>query len=245
MINLINDNCLNVIKNEMVIGHTTLTITSPPYNMNLRIRNGKYTSRQIVKEFSTKYKNFNDNLTMEDYYKFNEEVLNYLTQVSNLVFFNIQFLTGNKRALFKLIGEFNEQLKEVIVWNKVNAQPAISKKVLNSQYELLLVFDRINAISRLFENATFDKGTLSNVWDIKREKKINKNHGAVFPEKLVEKIILNFSKPGDLVFDPFMGTGTVGVVCKKYNRHFLGIELDKEYYDFAVDRINNTQTGLF
>ena len=171
MINLINDNCLNVIKNEMVIGHTTLTITSPPYNMNLRIRNGKYTSRQIVKEFSTKYKNFNDNLTMEDYYKFNEEVLNYLTQGSNLVFFNIQFLTGNKRALFKLIGEFNEQLKEVIVWNKVNAQPAISKKVLNSQYELLLVFDRINAISRLFENATFDKGTLSNVWDIKREKK--------------------------------------------------------------------------
>jgi len=137
------------------------------------------------------------------------------------------------------MGEFNEQLKEVIIWNKINAQPAIGEKVLNSQYEVFLVFDRENAISRKFENAVFDRGTLSNVWDIKRGKKLNKEHGAVFPEELIEKILHNFTKPGDLIFDPFMGTGTVGVVCKKLQRHFLGLEIDKDYYNFAKERIEN------
>jgi len=236
---LYNIDCLEFMKNNMVVGHTAVTITSPPYNMNLRIRNGKYCSRQVVKELTTKYKNFSDNLPMEEYYEFNKEVINYLLQVSNLVFYNVQFLTGNKRALFKLMGEFNEQLKEVIIWNKVNAQPAIGEKVLNSQYEVLLVFDRENAISRKFENAVFDRGTLSNVWDIKRGKKLNKEHGAVFPEELIEKILHNFTKPGDLIFDPFMGTGTVGVVCKKLQRHFLGLEIDEEYFKFAEDRIKN------
>ena len=41
-----------------------LVVTSPPYNMNLRIRNGKYCSRQIVKEFSTKYEGFDDNMPL-------------------------------------------------------------------------------------------------------------------------------------------------------------------------------------
>jgi len=234
---LYNGDCLEYMKEDMFVGQVHTTITSPPYNMNLRIKYGKYLKRTEKSKISTKYKNFSDDLSMEEYYEFNKEVIHYLLQISDLVFYNVQFLTGNKRALFKLMGEFNEQLKEVIIWNKVNAQPAMGEKVLNSQYEVILVFDKDNAISRKFDTATFDRGTLSNVWDIKRGKKLNKEHGAVFPEELVEKILHNFTKPGDVVFDPFMGTGTVGVVCNRLKRWFIGIELDEDYFNFAKERI--------
>jgi len=237
MNSLFNGDCLDYMQNDMFVGQADITITSPPYNMNLRIRNGKYCSRQIVKELTTKYKNYDDNLSMEEYYEWNKKIINYLIQISDLVFYNVQFLTGNKRALFKLIGEFNEQLKEIIIWNKVNAQPAIGEQILNSQYEVLLVFNKDNAISRKFNTAQFDRGTLSNVWDIKRGKKLNKQHGATFPEELVEKILNNFTKKGDVVFDPFMGTGTVGVVASKLKRNFIGVEIDKDYFEFAKQRI--------
>ena len=62
-----NENCLNTlrrIENDSV----DLVITSPPYNMNLRIRNGKYASRQIIEEFSSKYQNFTDNIPIKKYY---------------------------------------------------------------------------------------------------------------------------------------------------------------------------------
>ena len=105
-----NEDCLEGMK-RMPDKSVDLVFTSPPYNMNLRIRNGKYCSRQIVKEISTKYENFDDNLPMEEYYAFNKKAISELLRVSDLVFYNVQFLTGNKRALFKLIGEFNEKLK--------------------------------------------------------------------------------------------------------------------------------------
>lgn len=217
--------------------HANVTFTSPPYNMNLRVRNGKYCSRQIVKEISTKYTNFDDNLPMDDYYDFNVSVIRECLRISPLVFYNVQFLTGNKKALYKIIGEFSEQLKEIVIWDKVNGQPAIQKGVLNSQYEVILIFERCGSITRQFKDANFDRGTLSNVWSIKRGKKVNKEHGAVFPVDLANIVVTNFTSKGDRLFDPFMGTGTTGESCVDMERKFTGIEIDPSYYGFACERI--------
>jgi site-specific DNA-methyltransferase (adenine-specific) len=215
-----------------------LTVTSPPYNMNLRIRNGKHCSRQIVKELSTKYEGYDDNLSMVEYFDFNVKVINELLRISNLVFYNVQFLTGNKSALFRLMGYYSEKIKEVIIWDKVNAQPAIGKNVLNSRFEVILVFENSNPESRSFETAQFERGTLQNLWQIKRGRKIDSSHGAVFPEELVEKIVGNFTDKNSVVADPFMGTGTTGVVCKRLGRSFVGIELLPKYFKIAEERIN-------
>ena len=64
-----NQDCLTTMS-SMDDKSVDVVVTSPPYNMNLRISNGKYCSRQIVKEFSTKYENFDDNLPIEKYYEF-------------------------------------------------------------------------------------------------------------------------------------------------------------------------------
>ncbi len=219
------------------IDRVNMILTSPPYNMNLRIRNNTHCSRPIVKEFTTKYNNFSDNLPMDKYLDFNRKVILECLRVSPLVFYNVQFLTGNKAALFKLIGEFAEYLKEIVVWDKINAEPAIGELIMNSQFEVILVFDKENAISRKFINGNFKRGTLSNCWSIKRCRKNEKTHGAVFPVELAEKVITNFSQKGDVILDPFLGTGTTGIACKNQGRYLIGIEKDKRYSEISERRI--------
>jgi len=232
-----NENCLDTIA-RMKDNFVDLTITSPPYNMNLRIRNGKYCSRQIVKEFSTKYEGFSDNLPIDDFYKLHSNIIKNLLKKSKIIFYNIQIVTGSKRAFFKIIGKYNEYLKDIIIWDKGYAQPAMAQKVLNRRTELILVFDSENGISRQFKKANFNRGTLDDIWQIKRGKKINKSHRAVFPEELVNYIIENFSNKGDIIYDPFMGTGTTSVVAKKLNRKYVGSEISNEYCEIAKERLN-------
>ena len=71
----------------------------------------------------------------------------------------------------------------------------------------------------------------------KNEKTI---HNAPFPEKLAQDHILSWSNEGDLVLDPFMGSGTTGKMCKALNRNFIGIELDAGYFEIARKRIDDT-----
>lgn len=58
-------------------------------------------------------------------------------------------------------------------------------------------------------------------------------------EKLMERLILPFSKPGDLIVDPMMGSGTTGRVALKYGRNFIGNEINKEIFDLAVKSMEN------
>ena len=235
---IFNESCLNTLA-RMSDNSVDLVITSPPYNMNLRIRNGKYCSRQITKEFSTKYDGFDDNLPIDEYFDFHLRVIKELLRVAPIVFYNVQIVTGSKRAVFKLLGEMNEYVKDIIVWDKDNAQPAMSEGVLNRQYELIIVFAKRDAISRKFNYCNFERGTLNDVWRIKRGKKVTNLHGATFPEELVEKILINFSRERDVVYDPFMGTGTTAVVCKNMNRRFIGSEIITSYVEVAKERLQN------
>lgn len=232
-----NEDCLETLS-RIPNDYIDLVITSPPYNMNLRIRNGEYTSRQIVKEFSSKYDGFDDNLPIDDFYKHHSQIIKELLRTSNLIFYVIQIVTGSKRAFFKIIGDFNENLKDIIIWDKGVAQPAMQKQVLNRQSEIILVFEKDYPISRQFRSAPFERGKLNDVWNISRGKKLNKDHGAVFPEELVEKIITNFSNKKDVVYDPFLGTGTTAFVAKKLGRNYLGSELLESYFNFAQERLD-------
>ena len=65
----------------------------------------------------------------------------------------------------------------------------------------------------------------------------NTDHPTQKPEKLYAKLILASSRPGDLVFDPFLGSGTASVTAKKLGRHYCGIELDSEYSMLAEKRL--------
>lgn len=66
----------------------------------------------------------------------------------------------------------------------------------------------------------------------------NKVHPTQKPEALLQRVILSSTKPGDVVLDPFFGTGTTGAVAKKLGRHFVGIEREQDYIDAAEARID-------
>ena len=240
-----NESCLDTLK-KIPDNFIDLVVTSPPYNMNLRIRKGEYCSRQIVKEISTKYEGFADNMPMDDYYEFHSEVLRELLRVSNLVFYVVQVVTGSKRSIFKMVGEFSDNLKDIIIWDKKYAEPAIQKQVMNRRTEFILVFENDYPISRQFRSAPFKRGSLNDIWQIDRNrnngKSKDKSHGATFPEKLVATIIENFSKKGDKIYDPFLGTGTTAIVAKKMKRKFIGSEILKDYCKIAKRKLNEVGT---
>ena len=77
------------------------------------------------------------------------------------------------------------------------------------------------------------------VWDIPLGK-FRDAHFAVFPEKLVEMCLLASTKEKDFVLDPFTGSGTTGVVAKKNNRNFIGVELVEKYQQMAQRRVKET-----
>lgn len=70
----------------------------------------------------------------------------------------------------------------------------------------------------------------------------NKNHSAAFPKSLPTWFIKLFSEPGDLVLDPFVGSGTTCIVAYELQRNYLGIELKEEYYQLALANLNELKT---
>lgn len=86
---------------------------------------------------------------------------------------------------------------------------------------------------------------LTDVWnDINfYDQKVKKIHSTQKPEKLIERLVLASSDKGDNVLDIFAGSGTTGVVCKNNDRTFIGCEIDTDYYNKSIDRIDRIETN--
>lgn len=222
-----------------------LVVTSPPYNMRTRIRNGKYTTREKGEHFSKKYKHFDDAMPIEEFYEFHSKVINELLRVSKIVCYNFQIVTGSKEAFFKIIGDFNKHIKDIIIWDKGHGQPAMHEQVLNSTYEMVLILEDDQKCGRVIQNATFKRGEMSNVLRLGRGKKMSEIHGAIFPEELPLQLIQSFSNEGDLIYDPFMGSGTTALAAIKSNRNWIGSEISEEYCSIIEQRIQTAEQLLF
>ena len=243
MIDLRLGDCLEVMK-TIPDKSIDMILTSPPYNMLTRIRNGKYTTREKSEHFSKKYKYFDDALPIDEFYSFHKDCITEMLRISKIVIYNFQIVTGSKEAFFKIVGDFNKDIKDIIIWDKGFGQPAMHEKVLNSAYEMLLILEDDKSAGRVIKNSTFKRGELQNILRIGRGKKISDIHSACFPKELAETIIKNFSKENNTVLDPFTGSGTTGVACKELGRSFIGIEISPEYFKIAERRINNTTENL-
>jgi site-specific DNA-methyltransferase (adenine-specific) len=187
--------------------------TSPPYN---RKRNDKY-------------KDFTD--ISDDYFNFLVESIEQCLRVcKGNVFYNLQKNFYNRVEIYKIFGHFAERIIETIVWHKSNPMP--NPHVINS-YEYILVLSNKN--KSLKANKTYTKNHFSTA--VYSENPYKKQHRAVMNPKAVEYILKSFCKPNESVLDPFMGTGTTGVVCKQFGMTFTGIELVEEYYNLSKQRL--------
>ena len=82
-----------------------------------------------------------------------------------------------------------------------------------------------------------------NVWQISRENN-GSGHPAVFPYALARDHVVSWSNEGDTILDPFMGSGTTAIACIKEKRHFVGFELNEDYYKMACKRIDDERRQL-
>lgn len=211
MIELYNEDCLKqmkLFKDNMV----EVSFTSPPYN---RKRNDKYEL-------------YDD--TISDYYGFLCAFTDELLRVSSRhVIVNVQKNYYNKKDVFKYIGNYADKIVEIISWNKENPMPASGNNITNG-YEWFIVLGN----EPLKSNTTYTKNYITTA--------VNSNtmkiHKAIMKQEIADWFIEKFTRENDTILDCFMGVGTTGISCKKYNRGFIGIELHKEYFDLATKRIN-------
>jgi site-specific DNA-methyltransferase (cytosine-N4-specific) len=130
-------------------------------------------------------------------------------------------------------------LRADIVWNKPNCQPESVKDRPTRSHEYVFLFAKSE---RYLYNDRAMRGpngrNLRTVWDINQHKPVKEAHFATFPPTLVEPCIACGSNAGDLVLDPFIGSGTTGVAALKLDRRFVGVELNPSYAAIAERRLN-------
>lgn len=126
---------------------------------------------------------------------------------------------------------------DIICWHKTNALPTYSNKYL-SDTEYLLYFRK--GSGKCFPQS-YEDGKTFYIAPINHKDKKLYGHPTIKPLDITEKIIRNSTREGQLVLDPFMGSGTTGVACVNTDRKFIGIELDEQYFNIAENRINEAK----
>lgn len=129
-----------------------------------------------------------------------------------------------------------------VVWFKPNATPLLSGNRFAPSTELIWVASKNKKYYFDYDLAKkINNGKqMRNLWTINAQRHITK-HPTEKPESLLERIVLLGSKKGGTILDPFMGSGTTGVVAKKHGRNFVGIEIDSKYFNIAKKRIGLTR----
>ena len=132
-----------------------------------------------------------------------------------------------------------------ITWEKLNPPPNLACRCFTHSTETILWAKKECRNNKHYYNYDLmkelnDGKQMKDVWTgpltPKKEKSEGK-HPTQKPEYLLERIILASSKEGDTVLDPFNGSGTTGVVAKKMNRKYIGIDTQQEYLDLTIRRI--------
>lgn len=133
-------------------------------------------------------------------------------------------------------------LRSDIVWYKPNCQPESVKDRPTRSHEYVFLLtkseDYYYDCSAIREATQAKSGTRNKrtVWSVNTEP-FPDAHFATFPPSLVEPMVLAGTEPGDMVLDPFFGSGTVGAVCQNLHRKFVGIELKAEFAEIALKRL--------
>ena len=145
---------------------------------------------------------------------------------------------------------YSERLTNQITWAKPDPPPNALHTAFTHAHETLLWASKGHGSRHTFNydliNSRDPSAQVSSVWNIPSVPKKEKLHGyhpTQKPLRLVRRAILASTREGDLVFDPFCGSGTTGVAAKELGRFFVGVEKEEEYAELAGRRIGAAVHG--
>jgi site-specific DNA-methyltransferase (adenine-specific) len=199
-----------------------LSVTDPPYEIETTGAGlYKQTDKQYIKELNS----------MKD--GFSKEILDELCRVLKKI--NVYFFCSQKQII-PLLDYFVKGKKcnyNIISWHKTNPIPACGNKYLTDTEFILFFRERgVKIYGEFHTKFTYYLTPLN-----QKDKKLY-GHPTVKPLNIVRNFIINSSLPGDIVLDPFMGSGTTAVACLETDRHFIGFETNEDYYNIALSRIS-------
>lgn len=207
-------------------------VTSPPYNKK-GLSGKKGVGNQIWKKFNIDYNAYGDDMPEEDYQLWQVEILNECFRVlkdSGSMFYNHKMRRCNNVAInpYDIVKCSKFKLYQLIIWNRKNS-PNVRNDHLTptTEYIFWLVKDK----PRVFKSE-IPKEFRSEVWDISPQKQ--KGHPAPFHPLIPEICIKLSTKKGDLILDPFMGSGTTAKKALELERNFIGFEIDQTYLDSGI-----------
>lgn len=234
---IIEKDCLEAMK-EMDDSSIDCIITSPPYNKKGLLGSVKL-GNQIWGKFNIDYSSYGDDMPEEDYQAWMVAFLNECHRVikdDGSIFFNHKPRRYKNRCYLPtdFINHSDAQLYQLIIWDRRNS-PNIRNDILVPCTEHIYWFCKKKP--KVFRDAV-DSQYRSEVWVISADRQ--KQHPAPFPEQLVKNCILLSTEENDLVFDPFLGSGTTAVVAQSLNRNWIGCEIDQEYAKIASLRVNSS-----
>ena len=252
MINkILQGDCLDVM-NKMPDNYIDLTVTSPPYD-NLRTYNGfVFDFEGIAQELwrVTKPGGVVVWIVNDATIKGSETLTSFKQAICfNDIGFNVHdtmiWKKSNPIPQFPTIKRYTSAFEYmfVLVKGKCNKFNALTEKCKTAGSTVtrknLSAFAMQSALKPNQENTiTKEKKKLTNIWDVGVGSS-NKEHPAIFPEKLAEDHILSWSNPGDIVLDPMCGSGTTCKMAIKNNRQYIGIDISEEYCNIARERIED------
>lgn len=195
-------------------------LTDPPYFLPAK----HYETRRL---FS---RNFSDLAIVEGFFKMIWEQIDRVVKDDGLIYV---FCDGQSYPLFFYYMFFITKTCRPLIWDK---KVSFNGYYWRHQHELILF-----GVRKEKHKIPTGKGDILRFNAVKVD---IREHPAEKPTELIKEL-LNISNQSDTILDPFMGSGTTGVACKELGRKFIGIEIEKKYYDIAVKRIANTQTSMF
>lgn len=223
-ITLYHGDCLEIMKN-IPDNSIDLIVTDPPYVIET---NGAGIYKQADKQYVKELNDIKDG--------FSEEILDEICRVMKKI--NVYFFCSQKQII-PLLNYFVEKKKcnwNILSWHKSNPLPACGNKYLTDTEFILFFREKGVKIYGEFKTKFTYYVTPLNQKDKKKF-----GHPTIKPIDIVQNLILNSSQVGDVVCDPFMGSGTTGVGCVNTNRKFIGIELNQDYFNIAKNRIEESQ----
>ena len=255
---LINADCMESIK---TINSETVdcVITDCPYHIvsggctNDAVKIGRYRemsgfiSHRIDNARSDAEENAIRNTRQGKIFEYNDiEFSEWLPEIYRVLKNNthcyIMVNPRNLKELWECAEKVGFEFQQLLVWDKGNATP--NKWYMNA-YELILML-RKGGAKNINNMGTYNILRVPNVMR-------TKYHPTEKSVDLMRILVENSTKEGDVVLDPFMGSGSTGVACKELGRRFIGIEIDTKYYDIAKKRMSGTierdqiegQTNIF
>lgn len=213
-----------LIKNNVKVNHI---ITDPPYNISHENNfNTLKCPRQGV-DFGEWDKNFDLFSWIPKY----EKILD--KNGSMIIFCSYRYIS----FIIKTMEKSNLEVKDILVWKKSNPMPRNIERRYVQDMEFAIwgvkkgakwVFNKDK--KKPYMRSMFETSTVSG--------NERTSHPTQKSLQLMQDIIKIHTNENDIVIDPFMGSGTTGLACLNLNRKFIGIELDKNYFNLSVERLN-------